>query len=440
VDIMALRSCLAALLLGATALAAAPAVADDVAPSARVSSAVLVREGPSTDTAILARLRPGDSAALVGEVSGWYIVELADGTRGYVSKAWTIVRAEGDGDPLAAGSHKVHVIDVGTGLAVFVEGPGFALLYDAGSQDDLHGGEENRVVAYIRAARPDLTRIDHLILSHPHKDHLQLMPGVFERFQIANIWESGRVNKTDGYCHFLKAAMVEPGALYHDAIASNTVRTVTVTFTGSGCNGAVTVRQAAMMSAAPVALGAGASMQFLYRDAHPHSDPNGNSVVVRLDLGGKRVLLTGDAEGGEREPPATAPSPRSIEAKLIACCTADLKADVLVVGHHGSLTSSRTAFLDAVGASIYAISSGPYPYHRVRLPDAEVVAELAARGQVLRTDREDGFRLDDETRACEMRPRKVGPDADETPGGCDNILITIAGDRPIEAGYSALVD
>ncbi|MBW8296409.1 MBL fold metallo-hydrolase [Sphingopyxis sp.] len=435
---MILRSWLAALMLGAVMLTAAPAVADDVAPSARVSSAVLVREGPSTDTAILARLRPGESATLVGDVSGWYIVELADGTRGYVSKAWTIVRADVGGEALAAVPHKVHVIDVGTGLAVFVEGPGYALLYDAGSQDDLHGGDENRVVAYIRAARPDLTRIDHLILSHPHKDHLQLMPGVFERFQVANIWESGRVNRTDGYCHFLKAAMAEPGALYHDAIASNATRSVT--FSGSGCNGTVTVHQAAMMSEVPVALGPAASMHFLYRDAHPHSDPNGNSVVIRLDLGGKRVLLTGDAEGGEREPPATPPSPRSIEAKLIACCAADLQADVLVVGHHGSLTSSRTAFLDAVGASIYAISSGPYPYHRVRLPDPEIVAELAARGQVLRTDREDGFRLEDEARACEMRQRKVGPDADETPGGCDNILITIEGDRPIVAGYSALVD
>ncbi|WP_428680363.1 MBL fold metallo-hydrolase [Sphingopyxis sp.] len=435
---MKLRSCFAALLLSAAIFMSSPATADDVAPSARVSSAVLVRQGPSTETAILARLRPGDSATLVGEISGWYVVELADGTRGYVSKAWTIIRAEEGTEALAQSRHKIHVIDVGTGLAVFVEGPGFTLLYDAGSQDDLHDGDENRVVAYIRAARPDLTRIDHLILSHPHKDHLQLMPAVFGTFQIGNVWESGRVNKTDGYCHFLKAAMAEPGAHYHDAIASNATRNVT--FTGSGCNGTVTVRQAEMMSEAPVALGTGGRMRFLYRDAHPYSDPNGNSVVVRLDLGGKRILLAGDAEGGERELPATPPSPRSIEAKLLLCCAADLKSDVLIVGHHGSLTSSRTAFLDAVGASIYAISSGPYPYHRVRLPDAEIVSELERRGQVLRTDREDGFRLEDDARACEMRDRKVGPDADEMPGGCDNILIDIGPGNSIRADYSSLSD
>lgn len=429
-----IRKVILAAFLGLAVAFSTPAWADDVQPSSRVTRAVLVRQGPSTDTVVLGRLRPGETANLVGDVSGWYEVVLADGTRGYVSKIWTILIPADDG----AGPYQVHVIDVGTGLAVFVEGPDFTLLYDAGSQDDLHGGHENRVVAYIEAARPGLTRIDHVILSHPHKDHLQLMPEIFERYAISHVWESGRVNRTDGYCHFLRAAMAEPGVQYHDAIASNAARSVS--FTGSGCHGTIMVRQAAMMDAMPVRLGAGAHMSFLYRDARNHADPNGNSVVVRLDLGDRRVLLTGDAEGGDRELPSRPPQAGSIEAHLIACCAADIRSDVLVVGHHGSLTSSRTAFLDAVGASIYAISSGPYPYHRVRLPDAEVVMELERRGQVLRTDRDDFFRIEDEGRACELNPDKIGPDADETPGGCNNILIRIVPRRSIDAGYNSLTD
>lgn len=428
----------AGLLLSAT-LGATPAAAEDVTPSQRVSSAVLVRQGPSTDTGILARLRPGDIATIVGEVSGWYQIKLPDGTLGYVSKAWTVVVGrDSSSENLVGRSYKVHVIDVGTGLAVFVEGPDFALLYDAGSQDDLHDGDENRVVAYIDAVRPGLVRIDHVILSHPHKDHLQLMPDIFRRFEVKNVWESGRVNKTDGYCHFLKAAMAEPGVQYHDAIASNTTRTVS--FSGSGCNGTVTVRQSEMMNMTPVPLGADARMSFLYRDPRNYADPNGNSVVVRLDLGRRRILLAGDAEGGERKLPSEPPQPNSIEAKLISCCVVDLRSDVLIVGHHGSLTSSRSAFLDAVGASVYAISSGPYPYKRVRLPDAELVAELERRGQVLRTDRDDLFRVEDEARSCEMNPRKVGSDADEAPGGCNNILITVTRSGDLEAGYNSVID
>lgn len=178
----------AAVLLMLAALGAAPAQAEDVAPSARVSSAVLVRAGPSTDTAIVGRLRPGDRAMITGEVSGWYKVELPDGVQGYVSKAWTVVIGDGaPGEALAGGRYKVHVIDVGTGLAIFVEGKDFALLYDAGSQDDLQYGDDNRVVAYIAAAAPNLTRLDHVILSHPHKDHLQLMPDIFRRYAVGHV-------------------------------------------------------------------------------------------------------------------------------------------------------------------------------------------------------------------------------------------------------------
>lgn len=413
------------------------AAAQDVTPSDRVSTAVLVREGPSTDTAILGRLRPGDHARLVGGTSGWREIALPDGTRGFVSKAWTVEVGEASA-ALAPGRFAVHVIDVGTGLAIFVEGSDFALLYDAGSQDDLHGGAENRVLAYIKAVRPQLMTLDHVILSHPHKDHLQLLPDIFAAFGVRDVWDSGRVNKTDGYCHFLRAAMAEPGARYHDAIASNATRRVQ--FTGSGCNGTIIVREASMMDAAPVRLGVGASMSFLYRDAASHADPNGNSVVVRLDLGSKRVLLAGDAEGGERERPSHPPDANSIEAKLLACCAADLRADILVVGHHGSLTSSRSAFLDAVSASVFVISSGPYPYRRVRLPDPEIVAELEARGALFRTDRDDLYRIEDEARACEYKERKIGPDTDETPGGCNNIVIDIDGAGPVSAHYSDRAD
>jgi beta-lactamase superfamily II metal-dependent hydrolase len=68
----------------------------------------------------------------------------------------------------------LHVIDVGTGLALLFEGPSFTMLCDAGNQDDLADGPSNRVVSYIRAVRPGVTVIDHVVLSHPVKDYLEL--------------------------------------------------------------------------------------------------------------------------------------------------------------------------------------------------------------------------------------------------------------------------
>lgn len=388
-----------------------------VAPSERVKRSVVVRTQPSTDSDPIGKLVPGDRALLDGEVPGWFRIRLQDGRTGFVSKSWTVL-VDTAVPPATAGTgpFKVHVIDVGTGLAMFIEGPGFAMVYDGGSQDDLADGADNRILAYIKAVRPSLQTIDHLVLSHPHKDHLELLPDVFDKFAIRNVWDSGRVNKTAGYCRFLKKVEAEPGVKYHDAIASGGVHEVS--FSGTNCSGPVRINQDTQMTSAPVPLGAGAQMTILYRDAGPHSDPNENTVVVRLDLGGKRILLAGDAEAGGRDAPATAPGTQSIEAKLIACCILDLRADVLVVGHHGSLTSSRRAFLNAISASTYIISSGPHPYSGVVLPDHDVVAELQSRGQVFRTDLNDA--------QCEANPAKIGPDADESPGGCSNIVVSIS--------------
>jgi len=72
----------------------------------------------------------------------------------------------------------MHAIDVGTGLALFVEGADFTLLYDGGSNDDTARGNQNRILAYLKSVRPDLTTLDHVILSHPHKDHVELLPDV----------------------------------------------------------------------------------------------------------------------------------------------------------------------------------------------------------------------------------------------------------------------
>ncbi len=426
-----MRILITALLALFLPLASTPACATDVAPSDRVKRSVVIRAQPDTRSAAVGRLVPGESVTLEASLLGWYKVSLADGRIGYVSKSWTVVSESPPAVPLSAvvGETRVHVIDVGTGLAIFIEGPGFTMLYDAGSQDDLAAGSSNRVVAYIRAVRPELTTIDHVVLSHPHKDHLELMPDVFAAFVVKNVWDPGAVNKTVGYCKFLKAVAAEAGVKYHDAIATGTIREVT--FTNGGCNGTIRIPQAEKMTDQPVPLGLASSMSILWRDSSPHSDPNENTVVVRLDAGGRRVLLAGDAEAGDRQPPATPPSSTSIEAGLLRCCAAALKADVLIVGHHGSMTSSRRVFLDAVGANVFVVSSGPHPYSGVTLPDGAVIAELATRGNVLRTD------IDDE--GCGSRQRKVGPDADESPGGCSSVLVTL-GPLGVAADPSPVID
>jgi beta-lactamase superfamily II metal-dependent hydrolase len=430
-------------LLAAAALFAVPtqAVAEDVV----VQRNVTVREAPQRRSEPVVFVAPGDRLDLIGpgeRRNGYYHVRLPDGREGWVY--YTFVRRVAEeagvvaapGAP-APGTYRIHSIDVGTGLAILVEGADFTLLYDAGSNDDTAREQRNRVKAYLRAVRPGLQRIDHLVLSHPHKDHSELMPDVVEAYEVLHVWDSGSVNPICSYRALLEDVAAESGSTYHHATGRSGPHRVS--FAAKTCYGRPLPEAVVSIDRAePIAIGRtlrigdGAGLTVLHTDGTRTNQYNEASVVVRLDLGRRRLLLPGDAEAGGRRPPTDPPNPKSPEGELIACCAGELRADILVAGHHGSKTSSRTAFLDAIGASHYIVSAGPTRYATVTLPDREVVEELDKRGTVWRTD------LDDP--ACRTNAAKIGPDNDDRPGGCDNVRILIDAGGNIAADYFRPID
>src|SRR4029079_12290434 len=131
-------------------------------------------------------------AELLGSVPNWHRVQLAGGVTGFVSKRWT--RVIPSAPPATARVYTMDVVDVGTGLGVLVRGPDFTLVYDGGSNDDLARGQGNRMLAYIKAVAPTHTTIDELVLSHPHRDHVELLPDLFAAYHVGHVWDSGRVN------------------------------------------------------------------------------------------------------------------------------------------------------------------------------------------------------------------------------------------------------
>jgi beta-lactamase superfamily II metal-dependent hydrolase len=105
----------------------------------------------------------------------------------------------------------------------------------------------------------------------------------------------------------------------------------------------------------------------------PRRDANDNSFVLRISLGGRAALLTGDAEHIE-------------EAELVARFGAELRAELLKVGHHGSRTSSNVAFLSAVRPRIATVSCGVR--NRYGHPHPEAMTRLSQAGALaLRLDR-----------------------------------------------------
>lgn len=416
--------------LDALADSVPPTPGDVVIASERVTNSVRIRERPTTQSASIGQLTPGQRLDYVGSVPRWHEVMLSDGRHGFVSKAWTHVVARGVG-----GGFTLDVVDVGTGLAVLVTGPNFNLVYDAGSNDDLARGDKNRFLAFLESQHPELSTIHHLVVSHPHRDHVELLPDLFDNYSIEHVWDSGAINPICGYRAFLRA-VAESTTVYHSARSG--FGTQTIPFGEKRCYGQdlpaedLDLLHGSRIDDEPVPLGQSASMTFLHADGSHHNSFNENSLVVRLDLGETRVLIMGDAEAGGRQDPETAPVDHSIEGILLDCCKPDIRSDLLIVGHHGSKTSSRTAFLDAVGAVTAIVSSGPKKYSSVTLPDQVVITELETRGSVFRTD------LNDDT--CATNPAKIGPDNDGKAGGCDNVRITIQAGLPPAIDYLRPVD
>ncbi len=411
-------------LLGLGLCHAARAQEACVSPTADVTSAVLVRESATLDSPVIDRIPSQGQARLLGQVPAWFLVRTASGKRGFASLHWMQPVAcpmEDTSDT----SYTLDAVDVGTGVALLIRGPDFTVLYDGGSNDDIAKGDKNRLLAYLQEAAPDLQVIDHVILSHPHRDHVELLADVLGGYHVDNLWSSGAFNAICGFRALLVKA-AESGVRYHTATANYGHTQVNF---AAGCGRGqeqLTVDAGARIASDPIALGAGASMRFLYADGETHSDLNDNSLVVRFDLGNRTLLLVGDAGAGSRADPSADMAEDSIESVLLDCCRQMLASDVLVVGHHGSKTSSRATFLDAVGATDYIVSSGPFKYSGVQLPDQVVIDELTQHGRIWRTD------VDDD--ACKQATDKVGPDADGKAGGCSNVRMTFT-DAGIQTRY-----
>lgn len=387
-----------------------------VVPTERVVSGVSIRASATTGSAKIGSLLPGESATFTGEVPRWYRIDHPIHGPGFVSKSWT--RIITDSLDSANATFDIYAVDVGTGLAIFVRGDDFSLVYDAGSNDDLTG---NRFTDFLAEVVPGVSIIDHVLISHAHRDHISMLTGLLESKQVTHIWDSGVIYASCTYQTLLERIASE-GAKYHTAIHDGGQHDVVFAADCNSTGDSVNMTFANRMQSGEIQLGSNATLTFLHVDGMARSDLNENSLVAMLQLGNVRILLTGDAGGGPRADPSDPPTNGSVERALIDCCSDALSADILVVGHHGSKTSSREEFVDSVEARDFIVSSGPTRYQTVVLPDQEVINLISSKpnARVWRTD------IDDD--ACKSETNKIGNDADEKAGGCTNIHIRIPGD------------
>lgn len=245
------------------------------------------------------------------------------------------------------------VLDVGQGDATLLDLPdGRLWLIDGGGfvGSPVDPGR-SVILPELRARRR--TRIDVMVLSHPHPDHFNGLESVLGAIEVGEFWDTGQ-GLAEG-----------AGPTYARIHALLRERGVKVRGPAELCGqsryGGVEIQ---VLSPCP--------------SHRPGLSANDNSFVIRLQWGAHAFLFTGDAE-------------HEAEQALLQR-EAKLAADFLKVGHHGSRTSTSPEFLDAVAPRVATMSTGIR--NRFGHPHAPTLQKLQERAILaLRTDRFGAVRI-----------------------------------------------
>jgi competence protein ComEC len=204
----------------------------------------------------------------------------------------------------------VAFLDVGQGDAIYIEAPN-------GNQILIDGGPGTKTLRSLGKVMPFYDRsLDLVVATHPDQDHIGGLPAVLERMNILGVMTGDNPVDTGAYAVFEK--IID---------AKNIVRV----FAHRG---------------EKVILDEGVTLEILFPDRSTAGwETNTGSIVALLAYGEDKFLLTGD-------------SPSSIEHYLVGKDGSHLQANILKLGHHGSLTSSSREFLSVVDPEYAVVSAG----------------------------------------------------------------------------------
>lgn len=261
-----------------------------------------------------------------------------------LSIVFLVVATNGRLEKRHGGNLELIVLDVAQGDALLLRFPtGLTMLIDAGGFSRSRFDVGERVVAPALRALGHL-RIDILVVTHAHQDHLGGAATILDQFAPGALW-LGR--------------MPDRHAALEKLVALAEARGIPVVHPRAG----VRIRTG------------GALVEVLHPGRMPGSGSrNNDSLVLRILYNRRALLLTGDLE-------------REGEAGIVKMACASARADLLKVGHHGSRTSTTGDFLDCIDPRWAVISVGSTnPWNH---PDYAVLERLRGRGvTVYRTDRE----------------------------------------------------
>ncbi|MEQ8253276.1 MAG: MBL fold metallo-hydrolase, partial [Smithellaceae bacterium] len=224
---------------------------------------------------------------------------------------------------------------------MLIDGGGFARSsFDAGKMI---------VAPYLYQER--ISRIDTVVLTHPHPDHLLGLIYILDNFNVREFW-STQITGNDEFCQKLRKIL-----------ARRKIRTVCLSAATPGKK--IGNTEINFLWPPPITSSAATDLS--------DGDLNDSSLVLQLKYGRTSFLVTGDISA-------------AIEERLIRSGR-DLKSDVLFVPHHGSAHSSSSDFIKKTACRYAVVSAGKgNTFHHPHPSTLE--RYKAARVNILRTDQD----------------------------------------------------
>lgn len=226
--------------------------------------------------------------------------------------------------PCAAGAElEAHFLNVGHGDCTILTCEGESMIIDGGtaSRSDL-------VFTYLRNL--GVSELKYAFATHPNTDHVGGLPAAFHAAQVGTLYTSVADFSGSRFQVLMETAAEKEVPVLVPQVGD----TMTL----------------------------GSAVITILSPAEAYPDMNDMSIVMRIDYGATSFLFCGDA--GE-----------TVESRLLAD-GAEVAANVLRVGHHGSDTATSEAFIDAVDPR-YAIISCSERYDN---PDEAVMQRLLDKG------------------------------------------------------------
>lgn len=240
------------------------------------------------------------------------------------------------------------LLDVGQGSSTLIELPdGRTVLVDGGGyESDRFNVGEALIAPFLWQKR--LWRLDTLVVTHPHKDHYNGLPFVFDRFRPGRVIVNGDSGEEPAYARFL-ARVRERGTPVQLARTGDILmKGENLTLTCAGMHGLL--------------------------DEGMHWSTNDRSMVLHLRYGQRSLLLPADISV-------------AAEDRLVATGR-DLHSDLLVAPHHGSATSAGPALMRAVSPAVVAVSVSRA--RRDTLPAPQHLQAWRAQGRMVVTTADQG--------------------------------------------------